>query len=233
MPHSKYDLTKYDIGGAAQGQQKERTLTFVCELAASIGIAAENLRLSIFSTGLAAEVELVPCWFRVQKISNALLASADAGINKFRKLAKELDLLAQFDLQKIQSGKVNAVIELKQELTLNVIRSNKIKNKIDFDAEVAFAFNKLRYPIATGALMAVLDVVSTTSKQISIGVTIPPGGTLVIDCENYTVYLDGVNVYKFYSGDWLQLSRDTLSVAVDSGTGGTLSGTLSYVERYL
>lgn len=233
MPHSKYDLIKYDIGGAAQGQEKERTLTFVCELAVSIGIAAENLRLSIFSTGLAAEVEMVPCWFRVQKISNALLASADAGINKFRKLAKELDLLAQFDLRKIQSAKVNAVIELKQELTLNAIRSNKIKNKIDFDAEVTFAFNKLRYPIATGSLMAVLDVVSTTSKQISIGVTIPPGGTLVIDCENYTAYLDGVNVYKFYAGDWLQLSRDTLSVAVDSGTGGALSGTLSYVERYL
>ena len=233
MPHSKYDLIKYDIGGAAQGQQKERTLTFVCELAASIGIAAENLRLSIYSTGLAGEVEMVPCWFRVQKISNVLLASADAGINKFRKLAKELDLLVQFDLQKIQSAKVNAGIGLKQELTLNVIRSNKIKNKIDFDAEVEFAFNKLRYPIATGALMAVLDVVSTTSKQISIGVTIPPGGTLVVDCENYTVYLDGVNVYKFYSGDWLQLSRDTLSIAVDSGTGGALSGTLSYVERYL
>ena len=34
MPHSKYDLIKYDIGGAAQGQQKERTLTFACELAA-------------------------------------------------------------------------------------------------------------------------------------------------------------------------------------------------------
>lgn len=233
MPHSKYDLIKYDIGGAAQGQQKERTLMFVCELAASIGIAAENLRLSIFSTGLAAEVEMVPCWFRVQKISNALLASADAGINKFRKLAKELDLLAQFDLRKIQSVKANAGIELKQELTLNAIRSNKIKNKIDFDAEVTFAFDKLRYPIATGSLMAVLDVVSTTSKQISIGVTIPPGGTLVIDCENYTAYLDGVNVYKFYAGDWLQLSRDTLSVAVDSGTGGALSGTLSYVERYL
>ena len=232
MPHSKYDLIKYDIGGAAQGQQKERTLTFVCELAASIGIAAENLRLSIFSTGLAGEGEMVPCWFRVQKISNALLASADVGINKFRKLAKELDLLVQFNLQKIQSNKTNAGIELKQELTLNVIRSNKIKNKIDFDA-VAFAFNKLRYPIATGSLMAVLDVVSTTSKQISIGVTIPPGGTLVIDCENYTAYLDGVNVYKFYEGDWLQLSRDTLSVAVDSGTGGALSGTLSYVERYL
>ena len=111
--------------------------------------------------------------------------------------------------------------------------NHKIKNKIDFDAEVAFAFDKLRYPIATGSLMAVLDVVSTTSKQISIGVTIPPGGTLVIDCENYTAYLDGVNVYKFYEGDWLQLSRDTLSVAVDSGTGGVLSGTLSYVERYL
>ena len=176
---------------------------------------------------------MVPCWFRVQKISNALLASADAGINKFRKLTKELDLLVQFNLQKIQSNKANAAIELKQELTLNAIHSNKIKNKIDFDAEVAFAFNKLRYPIATGSLMAVLDVVSTTSKQISIGVTIPPGGTLVVDCENYTVYLDGVNVYKFYEGDWLQLSRDTLSVAVDSGTGGALSGTLSYVERYL
>ena len=233
MPHSKYDLTKYDIGGAAQGQEKERTILFSCELAALVGIAAENLRLSIYSIGLAAEVEMVPCWFRVQKISNALLASADVGINKFRKLAKELDLLAIFNLQKMQSNKANAAIELKQKLTLNAIRSNKIKNKMEFDVEAKFAFNKIRYPIATGALMAVLDVVSTTSKQISIGVTIPPGGTLVIDCENYTVYLDGVNVYKFYAGDWLQLSRDTLSVAVDSGTGGTLSGTLSYVERYL
>lgn len=233
MPHSKYDLTKYDIGGAAQGQEKERTILFSCELAASVGIAAENLRLSIYSTGLAAEVEMVPCWFRVQKISGALLASADVGINKFRKLVKELDLSAMFELQKIQSNKAKAAIELKQKLTLNVIRSNKIKNKMDFDAEAKFAFNKIRYPIATGALMATLDVVSTTSKQISIGVTIPPGGTLVIDCENYTVYLDGVNVYKFYEGNWLQLSRDTISVSVDSGTGGALSGTLSYVERYL
>ena len=233
MPHSKYDLTKYDIGGAAQGQEKERTLTFVCELASSVGIAAENLRLSIYSTGLAAEVELVPCWFRVQKISGALLASAEVGIDKFRKLSKELDLLATFDLQKIQSNKLNVNAELKQKLTVNAIRSNKIKNKMDFDAGATFAFNKIRYPIATGALMATLDVVSTTSKQISIGVTIPPGGTLVIDCENYTVYLDGVNVYKFYEGDWLQLSRDTISVSVDSGTGGALSGTLSYVERYL
>ena len=78
-----------------------------------------------------------------------------------------------------------------------------------------------------------LEVVSTISKEFVVNIAIPAGSTLVIDYANYTVYLDGVNVYKFQQGDWLSISRDTISLAIDSGTGGSIQGTASYVERYL
>jgi hypothetical protein len=66
-----------------------------------------------------------------------------------------------------------------------------------------------------------------------ISVTIPAGSTLTIDSENYEVYLDGQPILHLQSGDWIILNRELVDLMVDSGTGGELSGTVLYRERYL
>lgn len=68
---------------------------------------------------------------------------------------------------------------------------------------------------------------------LSIGISIPPGGELRIDSENYTVTLNGENVLYAQSGYWPILSRDLAQMTVDSGTGGKMTGEMVYAERWL
>lgn len=75
---------------------------------------------------------------------------------------------------------------------------------------------------------AVLD-----RETVMINVTIPAGSTLTIDSENYEVYLDGQSILHLQSGDWITLNRELVDLMIDSGTGGDLSGTVLYRERYL
>lgn len=68
---------------------------------------------------------------------------------------------------------------------------------------------------------------------LSIGISIPPGGELRIDSENYTVTLNGQNVLYAQSGYWPILSRELAQMTIDSGTGGEITGEIVYAERWL
>ena len=68
---------------------------------------------------------------------------------------------------------------------------------------------------------------------LSIGISIPPGGELRIDSENYTVTLNGENVLYAQSGYWPVLSRELAQMTVDSGTGGKMTGEIVFAERWL
>lgn len=88
------------------------------------------------------------------------------------------------------------------------------------------------------ALYEILDCSLSSSvfdyKYITIDVTIPPCGVLIIDSDNYNVLLDNENVIDKQSGDWFdELSRNTFDVTIESGVAGSLSGSLLYTERYL
>jgi hypothetical protein len=60
-----------------------------------------------------------------------------------------------------------------------------------------------------------------------------PGSSIVIDSENYTVNLDGVNVIDRYDGDWMEFTRLLRGLEVSSGTSGTLAVSILYRERFL
>lgn len=68
---------------------------------------------------------------------------------------------------------------------------------------------------------------------LSIGISIPPGGELRIDSENYTVTLNGENVLYAQSGYWPILSRELAQMTIDSGTGGEITGEIVFAERWL
>ena len=82
-------------------------------------------------------------------------------------------------------------------------------------------------------LGAVSGAGTQSTEQVSVTVTIPPGGELRIDSDTFRVLLNGENVLDKQSGDWLMLSRDLLYLDIESAIGNGLSGNLIYTERYL
>ena len=77
----------------------------------------------------------------------------------------------------------------------------------------------------------IVSVDITEFDYAIIDVTIPPGGVLRIDSENYTVLLDSLNRIHLHRGDWVTLTRGAIELAVL--TNGRLEGDITYVERYL
>lgn len=75
------------------------------------------------------------------------------------------------------------------------------------------------------------DIFDTEVTTISI--TIPAGGILEIDSNNYTVYLNNDNVFDSYSGSWVFLDRGVKELVVGVGNGRTIKGNVIYRERYL
>lgn len=63
--------------------------------------------------------------------------------------------------------------------------------------------------------------------------TIPAGSVLVIDSENFVVTLDGENVIDQYSGEWLFFDRSLAGLEASASSGGKLTVSALYRERYL
>lgn len=83
-----------------------------------------------------------------------------------------------------------------------------------------------------GTFYSIISTAIFDTYTVNIDVTIPVGGKLVIDSDNYTVLLNGENVIDKHSGDWALLSRavDRMTVT-PSGSGITVN--MLYTERYL
>lgn len=87
--------------------------------------------------------------------------------------------------------------------------------------------------VVADTLTAIMEATSQTTEIAVVQVTIPPGGELRLDSENFSAMLNGENVLHAQSGDWINISRELLRLLVESSTGGALEGQLIYTERYL
>lgn len=86
---------------------------------------------------------------------------------------------------------------------------------------------------STEVLLSTVGGGTVEDFVLAIDISIPPGGELRIDSENYTVLLNGENVLYAQSGYWPILSRDLAQMTVDSGTGGEMTGEIVFAERWL
>ena len=124
-------------------------------------------------------------------------------------------------------------MKLKAKAKINANKARKINNMAGGNGLVVLYFNAFRKFTQSAIMLADVSVISITTKQTNIEITIPAGSVLIIDMQNFTAYLDGKNVYKNISGEWFAISRDTLSLLIDAASGNGLVGTMEYVERYL
>lgn len=115
-----------------------------------------------------------------------------------------------------------------------------------FTAEVACALYgrrslALNRPIFDLCMYAFFSAQVTTFhftiRYQELSLVIPPGATLVIDSENYTVLLDGENVLEAHSGAWPTLSRDLYDIVVEPvgvpEGSERLEKKILYTEKYL
>lgn len=82
-------------------------------------------------------------------------------------------------------------------------------------------------------LSALTEASTQESESVLVTISVPPGAELRIDSDSYRVTLNGQNILYAQSGDWIRVSRDLLWMDVESASGGSLSGSLVYTERYL
>ena len=232
MPQSKYDLLHYDGSGIVAGV-RERALVVDIEIAAAVGIAQEKVKNVRCSATLLAQIEMIPTWIRGLSSLGEAHGSGDMYYAFIRKVNKEMDLLAKVDLHKIQNEIKSFGIELNTKAKINANKARKFNNAAGGNGLVVLYFNAIRKFTQSAIMLADVSVISITTKQTNVELTIPAGSVLIIDMENFTAYLDGKNVYKNVSGEWFAISRDTLSLLIDAASGSGLVGTMEYVERYL
>ena len=232
MPQSKYDLLHYDGSGIVAGV-RERSLVVDIEIAAAVGISQEKVKRARCSATLLAQIEMVPTWIRGLSSLGEAHGSGDMYYAFIRKVNKEMDLLAKVDLHKIQNEIKSFGIELNTKAKINANKARKFNNAAGGNGLVVLYFNAIRKFTQSAIMLADVSVISITTKQTNVELTIPAGSVLTIDMQNFTAYLDGKNVYKNVSGEWFAISRDTLSLLIDAASGSGLVGTMEYVERYL
>ena len=232
MPQSKYDLLHYDGSGIVAGV-RERALVADIEIAAAVGIAQEKVKNVRCSATLLAQIEMIPTWIRGLSSLGEAHGSGDMYYAFIRKVNKEMDLLAKVDLHKIQNEIKSFGIELNAKAKINANKARKFNNAAGGNGLVVLYFNAIRKFTQSAIMLADVSVISITTKQTNVELTIPAGSVLTIDMQNFTAYLDGKNVYKNVSGEWFAISRDTLSLLIDAASGSGLAGTMEYVERYL
>ena len=232
MPQSKYDLLHYDGSGIVAGV-RERALVVDIEIAAAVGIAQEKVKNARCSATLLAQIEMIPTWIRGLSSLGEAHGSGDMYYAFIRKINKEMDLLAKVDLHKIQNEIKSFGSKLNAKVKINANKARKFNNAAGGNGLVVLYFNAIRKFTQSAIMLADVSVISITTKQTNVELTIPAGSVLIIDMQNFTAYLDGKNVYKNVSGEWFAISRDTLSLLIDAASGSGLVGTMEYVERYL
>lgn len=232
MPQSKYDLLHYD-GSGIIADAKERSLVVDIEIAAAVGISQEKVKNVRCSAALLAQIEMIPTWIRGLSSFGEAHGSGDMYYAFIRKINKEMDLLAKVDLHKIQNEIKSFGSKLNAKVKINANKARKFNNAAGGNGLVVLYFNAIRKFTQSAIMLADVSVISITTKQTNVELTIPAGSVLTIDMQNFTAYLDGKNVYKNVSGEWFAISRDTLSLLIDAASGSGLVGTMEYVERYL
>ena len=122
---------------------------------------------------------------------------------------------------------LNAKLTLSKNIFLNEEYEDSLNQKMKLSKDLYLQF------IGTDLLGSKIMANLYDTEQTTINITIPPGGVLEIDSENYTVYLDDTNVFDSYTGSWVIFDRDTTEITLGVGNGRVISGDILYRERYL
>lgn len=196
-------------------------------------LSVDRTSRCVASASLSAAARLTTCLYRacapLETIDGRAAACADISATFRAAVGLGLALSACKDL----GGRLDAVEFLFMLTALGKREGRKLSLSTALGGAAAAVKDYSKAVTAASGLYLLAASGYLDRTSITIRCDIPPGGTLVIDTERYTVTLNGENILHLQEGDWPRISRDTLSLAVSSATGGALEGRAVYQEAYL
>ncbi len=227
----RYSLARFSLGSQDRIIPIEETFTEELKQVSGVAVPVETTAFfnDVFRGNLRGAVAL-----KFQFDSNGtLLASVAMNAN-----IVVSDLLGSSLLSSVDGSKNERIeVVLQEALGCAVYGSKTMPTSADFNAtllsEIYGVKDIFLYGLLSDTLLCITEANSQSTETVRVEITLPPGAELRIDSETYRVLLDGENILYTQSGDWIMLARELLYLDIESASGGDLSGTLIYTERYL
>lgn len=229
--HDRFSLHRYSLGSADNHIFAEQT--FVDALGGVAGVAVPINATAYFSDSLQmaarGTVALLSRFGADDDLQGRAAACADMQLRVI--FADELgqaayagkDMRRELLAVDALSGEAYAGKVMPREWAVGDSLSGQSYGSGEINMEAQFV----------DALGALSGAINEETESLSITIAIPPGAELRIDSDTFRVTLNGENILYAQLGDWINVSRDLLRLDIESGSGGDLSGSLIYTERYL
>lgn len=133
------------------------------------------------------------------------------------------------NIQRVSLMIINADVHVSK--TMNIKRHKRLVLYCIIHAGKIMPYRRSKDIMFNGIVLMGL----TRTAVVNIPVTIPPGGEIRINSDNFTADLlpGNVNILHLYNGDWVFLDRNTTELIITAGSDNIISGDLLYNWRFI
>ena len=238
-----FDLARYNLNPFnASSLTRWLTMDFSEEVTTVMGVNVDVYPRVYCNEKVDANIVGAPCNFldasegteTVSEEVSEVIAVIWITSSGTEDVTKVLDASSETFLTVPGSEEVTAETAMGQKLCL----TNPMEEVVD--AEVPLGQNIWLYVDGYELISESASLESVHETVCYLGtpdnpLTLQPGDRLVIDANNYNVFLNNQNAIWYQSGDWLdELNRKTISIDITASAGlANLSATILYTELFL
>ena len=234
MSNQRFSLARFSLQDAGAGGEIQLSLSVAEQLNCTSKSSVTIVIAGTFTEHLQGFTRFTIGFYKQMHVAENLSADISGNINvNLGNIVSDDALHSKINLgANVQIGQA-----VEDGLDCNAWLSNNmqigLQARDDLRSEVLLTAIIPASAVLTETLNCDISVINLTREIVMLNVTIPAGGTLVIDTDFYTATLNDENVIHLHGGDWPWLNRDLVELDIDSGTGGALTGKVIYTERYL
>lgn len=232
--NTRYDFGRFDL--AAASPNIEITETYAASVSGVVNISYLAVELviadtfsSVFSGRIVGVIAVPVAELAAEELDGAVEARADMIVRETAaaELVGDADICCDMGIVEVADMIITGTAAISVILDAGLIAAAEMWGR----AEIGNLF--LLTEFAGESMWGLADAVHLDVETVQIVLTIPAGSELRIDTENYLVTLDGENVLYAQSGDWPRLERSLQAIDIDAGSGGELTGSVTYTELWL
>lgn len=230
--HGKFNKGRFNLPGQEVTEYIIRDI-WASDFEAGLKIG-EDIRYSVNQSGTAHS-------------RAAVVVQTEAEIHGAEEISARAGLFADY-IFRLESGNIlNAHVKPALNIAIVTTLADELRarEKLGEDISIAEELSGIaRCLLKLGALCTsppldfegtVYSIISTAifdTYTVYVNVSIPAGGKLVIDSDNYIVLLNNANAIDKHSGAWLTLDRKVEKIEINPH-GASIEATMLYTERFL
>jgi len=231
----KYNLTKYNLSGVDQ------MINFTHEVSGNIIALVGQSRVIPFTHHVSGRFEakvelsiLVPFEHKVEgRIeSKVMMHLLDNFVHEVKG-----ELLCEAHIGKVMNvsheveGEIACKVHLGKIMHLKEILVHGKSGGEAHLGKIMHWIGEQRH-IIYGNFVSFISMGLIRFAQFTVNTVMPPRSEIRINSADHSVTQNGVDIFYRYRGDWVEFTRDTCNIAIDTQTG-QVSGQIVYDERFL